>query len=125
DYAATRADRVTRPPTYPLRGGVGGAVGGTKCLHAHLAHHLAGGDNPIGREVSAEILPLDCRSACVAASPELARDPAWVEPRGGPVRTSARKVATDDRDDDEGNDLSQRGGVALHAAQLGAARPRA
>ncbi len=34
------------------REGVGGTVsGGMKCLHAHLAHFLAGGDNPVGAEV--------------------------------------------------------------------------
>jgi hypothetical protein len=32
-------------------GGVGGTRTGVKCLHAHLAHHLAGGDDPVGRWV--------------------------------------------------------------------------
>ena len=33
--------------------GVGGTVaGGLKCLHAHLAHFLVGGSNPVGAEVS-------------------------------------------------------------------------
>ena len=30
-------------------GGVGGTRVGAKCLHAHVAHHLAGGDDPVGR----------------------------------------------------------------------------
>ena len=30
-------------------GGVGGTRVGVKCLHAHLAHLLAGGDDPVGR----------------------------------------------------------------------------
>jgi hypothetical protein len=30
-------------------GGVGGTRIGVKCLHAHLAYHLAGGDDPVGR----------------------------------------------------------------------------
>jgi uncharacterized protein len=30
-------------------GGVGGTRRGVKCLHAHLAWHLAGGDDPVGR----------------------------------------------------------------------------
>jgi hypothetical protein len=30
-------------------GGVGGTRIGVKCLHAHVAHHLAGGDDPVGR----------------------------------------------------------------------------
>ncbi|MEP6297278.1 MAG: DUF501 domain-containing protein, partial [Ilumatobacter sp.] len=30
-------------------GGVGGTRVGVKCLHAHVAHHLATGDDEIGR----------------------------------------------------------------------------
>jgi exopolyphosphatase/guanosine-5'-triphosphate,3'-diphosphate pyrophosphatase len=33
-------------------GGVGGAARGVKCLHAHYAYWLAGGDDPIGRWVA-------------------------------------------------------------------------
>jgi hypothetical protein len=33
-------------------GGVGGTRRGTKCLHAHYAWHLAGGDDPVGRWVA-------------------------------------------------------------------------
>lgn len=29
-------------------GGVGGTARGVKCLHAHYAYHLAGGDDPVG-----------------------------------------------------------------------------
>jgi hypothetical protein len=42
-------------------GGVGGTRTGVKCLHAHVAYSLAGGDDPIGRwalvqlEASAEV----------------------------------------------------------------------
>ena len=32
-------------------GGVGGTRTGVKCLHAHYAFHLAGGDDPVGRWV--------------------------------------------------------------------------
>lgn len=32
-------------------GGVGGTREGVKCLHAHYAWHLAGGDDPVGRWV--------------------------------------------------------------------------
>ncbi len=32
-------------------GGVGGTRQGVKCLHAHYAYHLAGGDDPVGRWV--------------------------------------------------------------------------
>ena len=33
-------------------GGVGGTRTGIKCLHAHYAWHLAGGDDPVGRWVA-------------------------------------------------------------------------
>jgi hypothetical protein len=33
-------------------GGVGGTRSGVKCLHAHLAWYLAGGDDPVGRWVA-------------------------------------------------------------------------
>jgi hypothetical protein len=36
-------------------GGVGGTRKGVKCLHAHLAWHLAGGDDPVGRWTVGEL----------------------------------------------------------------------
>jgi len=36
-------------------GGVGGTRRGVKCLHAHLAWFLAGGDDPVGRWVAAQV----------------------------------------------------------------------
>ena len=55
-YAAERDAAL--PPGYAeprARGGVGGTARGVKCLHAHLAHHLAGGDDPVGRWVAARL----------------------------------------------------------------------
>ncbi|MCA1690695.1 MAG: DUF501 domain-containing protein [Actinobacteria bacterium] len=52
-YAAER--EVAIPPGYRgprPSGGVGGTRQGVKCLHAHLAWHLAGGDDPVGRWVA-------------------------------------------------------------------------
>lgn len=47
------------------RMGIGGTVrGGVKCLHAHLAHYLAGFDNPVGEEVFRELPPSRCRGNC-------------------------------------------------------------
>jgi uncharacterized protein len=37
-------------------GGVGGTARGVKCLHAHLAYHLAGGDDPVGRWVEENLI---------------------------------------------------------------------
>jgi len=36
-------------------GGVGGTRQGVKCLHAHLAWYLAGGDDPVGRWTAAQL----------------------------------------------------------------------
>jgi len=43
--AAISSDHVGPRPS----GGVGGTRVGVKCLHAHVAHHLATGDDAIGR----------------------------------------------------------------------------
>lgn len=39
-------------------GGVGGSVRGVKCLHAHFAHYVAGGGDPIGEWVATRVDPL-------------------------------------------------------------------
>jgi hypothetical protein len=36
-------------------GGVGGTARGVKCLHAHYAWYLAGGDDPVGRWVHQQL----------------------------------------------------------------------
>ena len=56
-YAAERDAALPSDHRGPRpSGGVGGTARGVKCLHAHLAWHLAGGDDPVGRWV-AERLP--------------------------------------------------------------------
>jgi exopolyphosphatase/guanosine-5'-triphosphate,3'-diphosphate pyrophosphatase len=39
-------------------GGVGGTRQGIKCLHAHYANHMAGGEDVVGSAVAAEIEPI-------------------------------------------------------------------
>ena len=39
-------------------GGVGGARAGIKCLHAHYAYHLAGGDDAVGRWTADRVEPV-------------------------------------------------------------------
>ncbi|MDH5492759.1 MAG: DUF501 domain-containing protein [Myxococcales bacterium] len=85
DYAVERDAGVPAEAELRPRGGVAGLEAGVKCLHAHLAHHLAGGDNPIGAETAARIQPLECERSCVlpaeaASSSPARRDPAWREP---------------------------------------------
>jgi exopolyphosphatase/guanosine-5'-triphosphate,3'-diphosphate pyrophosphatase len=51
-------------------GGVGGSRSGVKCLHAHYAHHLAGGPDPVGEWVREHVEPMhpgEDRSGRVAA----------------------------------------------------------
>lgn len=61
-YVAFR-DRLGEPlPGDPTAGGMPGRV---KCLHAHLAQHLATGDNPVGEATLDELAPVPCPGPCV------------------------------------------------------------
>jgi len=52
-YAAERDAALPRDHIGPRpQGGVGGTRRGVKCLHAHYAWYLAGGDDPIGQWVA-------------------------------------------------------------------------
>ena len=64
-YAEERDALVTDPSGPQPSGGVGGSARGVKCLHAHYAHHAAGGANPVGEVVAVWIEPLDCDVPCV------------------------------------------------------------
>jgi hypothetical protein len=55
-YAAERQNLVPDGWPGPVpSGGVGGTHKGVKCLHAHYAWFLAGGDDPVGRWVAARL----------------------------------------------------------------------
>lgn len=55
-YAAERDAALGAGHTGPRpTGGVAGTRRGVKCLHAHYAYHLAGGDDPVGRWVAARL----------------------------------------------------------------------
>jgi hypothetical protein len=55
-YAAERDAALPEGHAGPApSGGVGGTRQGVKCLHAHYAWHLAGGDDPVGRWVAAHL----------------------------------------------------------------------
>jgi len=71
-YTATAARYVAfrdelGAPDAPLAGAptAGGMPRRVKCLHVHLAHHLATGDNPIGSYVADALLPMACPAPCV------------------------------------------------------------
>jgi uncharacterized protein len=58
-YAAERDAALPAGHTGPRpSGGVGGTRTGVKCLHAHYAWYLAGGDDPVGRWVDDRIGPV-------------------------------------------------------------------
>jgi exopolyphosphatase / guanosine-5'-triphosphate,3'-diphosphate pyrophosphatase len=56
-HEAYARDRGSDDPAAEAWGGVGGAAGGVKCLHAHYAHFLAGGPDPIGSWVARRVAP--------------------------------------------------------------------
>ncbi len=59
-YAAERDVHVPVAHTGPRpSGGVAGTRIGVKCLHAHYAWHLAGGDDPVGRLVAERLRQLE------------------------------------------------------------------
>jgi hypothetical protein len=59
-YAAERDAAIPAGHQGPRpHGGVGGTRRGVKCLHAHYAFHLAGGDDPVGRWVAAALAEED------------------------------------------------------------------
>lgn len=60
-YGAERTSALPSGHCGPIpSGGVGGTRRGVKCLHAHYAWHLVGGDDPVGRWVAHQ---LACRPA--------------------------------------------------------------
>ncbi|UCH48473.1 MAG: DUF501 domain-containing protein [Betaproteobacteria bacterium] len=57
-YAAERDAAIPAGYAGPVPyGGVGGTRHGVKCLHAHYAWYLAGGDDPVGSWVAEQLAP--------------------------------------------------------------------
>lgn len=54
-YAAERDRAFDDHTGLRPEGGVGGTRRGVKCLHAHYAWYLAGGDDPVGRWVAGHL----------------------------------------------------------------------
>lgn len=92
EYARERDAELARFPAagHRPRGGVGGAHGGIKCLHARYAFWRTGGGDPAGADAARRIGELDCTAPCVtvgAAVPEVVIRRAT--PGIGPVDTAA------------------------------------
>jgi hypothetical protein len=74
-YETERSELLSSSSGPDPSGGVGGTAEGVKCLHAHFAHHAAGGQNPVGRLVASWVEPLDCSVPCVVDD---SLNPEWV-----------------------------------------------
>lgn len=57
-HAAYALERARGFPDAERHGGVGGTRTGVKCLHAHYAHHLAGGQDPVGAWTAERVEPI-------------------------------------------------------------------
>ncbi len=57
-HEAYARERARGFPGAERHGGVGGARTGVKCLHAHYAHHLAGGQDPVGDWTAERVEPI-------------------------------------------------------------------
>ena len=67
-HAEYARERARGAPGAEAQGGVGGTRRGLKCLHAHYANHLAGGDDEVGAWVAGVVEPIhDERPGRVAA----------------------------------------------------------
>jgi len=60
-----RAQRDSHEVIQESGGPPGGGPDRVKCLHSHVAHELAGGDNPIGSITLAATMWPDCVAPCV------------------------------------------------------------
>jgi len=65
-----RARRETHASIEESGGPPGGGPERVKCLHAHVAHELAGGANPVGSLALAVTTWPDCIAPCVQAERE-------------------------------------------------------
>lgn len=64
-YATERDAEIPAEHTGPRpSGGVGGTRIGVKCLHAHWAWHLAGGDDPVGRWIERRLASSIVERSC-------------------------------------------------------------
>ena len=63
-----RARRNSQVVIKESGGPPGGGPERVKCLHAHVAHELAGGDNPVGSLTLAATTWPDCVAPCVQVS---------------------------------------------------------
>jgi exopolyphosphatase/guanosine-5'-triphosphate,3'-diphosphate pyrophosphatase len=94
-HAEYARERARAAPGAEEHGGVGGTRRGLKCLHAHYAHHLAGGDDVVGAWVAGTVEPIhDERLGRVAAVDQGTNSTRLLvaEPREGGFEERARDM---------------------------------
>jgi exopolyphosphatase / guanosine-5'-triphosphate,3'-diphosphate pyrophosphatase len=110
-YAAERGEMISGAEEW---GGVGGTRRGIKCLHAHYAYHLAGGDDVVGRWTAARVEPIHAeeRGGRVAAIDQGTNSTRLLvlEPRG--PGEDPREIARDMRITRLGRDVGRTGRLA-------------
>lgn len=126
--AAIPADHAGPRPT----GGVGGTRVGVKCLHAHWAWHLAGGDDPVGRWIERRLNTATITvepTACAIALPSGAtatvpwgpdnltaewltsHDPPWAEDLTNAIGTIVDELTDVSREHPEWDQLGRPGAI--------------
>lgn len=72
-HEAYRAEREALIPDdyegHRPSAGVGGTRRGVKCLHAHFGYYLAGGDDPVGRWVAAQLAEQENAASAGTSTP--------------------------------------------------------
>lgn len=131
-YAAERDQAITTDHTGPRpSGGVGGTRVGVKCLHAHVAYALAGGDDPVGRWALARIEADVAVAALASADPGTSATPHGPEGTDSPTLVAepgtvaidvADRIVTVTRAGGPGFELPV-GPLALRDGPLGDADP--
>ena len=101
-HEAYALERAETDPDAGAWGGVGGTRRGLKCLHAHYAYHLSGGEDPAGAWTAAAVEPVhpSQRSGRVAAVDQgtnscrlIVVEPA-AEPGGEPTELARDMIIT-------------------------------
>jgi exopolyphosphatase / guanosine-5'-triphosphate,3'-diphosphate pyrophosphatase len=91
-YAQERAGLVPEAADW---GGVGGTRRGLKCLHAHYAYHLAGGEDPAGAWTAEQVEPVHAPARSRVAAVDLGTNSCRLlvtEPRDGRLVELARDM---------------------------------
>jgi len=83
-YAAERDSTIGHDHSGPRpHGGVGGTREGVKCLHAHVAHHLATGDDLVGEWALARLATVDSGPSTGSLLVDIGDTDTALEIRGG------------------------------------------